>query len=222
MQKHIGYIALMGLIFIAGCINVQEDIVLKLNGSGSMHLSYSIPEALMKDQTGLRNAMVQTGIQFPLTAKDFNNQFAGLDGVKVKHVKIYTDKGYYVIEGRVGFRNINNLQMNALRFSLKKLAKNRELVISLINSMNKEQEPDSKSKMNYENVLKGSLSNYGIKLDVSFPTEIISANGNIHGRDVTWDVPMNVFLKSKAKEMELRAVYSGSPTFFDKIKDFFR
>ncbi len=222
MRKYIGYIALMSLVFIAGCINVKEDVVLKLNGSGSMHLAYYIPEALMKDQTGLRNAMAQTGIQFPLTAKDFNNQFAGLEGIKVKHVKIYTDRGYYIIEGRVGFKNINNLKMSTIQFSVKKLDKNKELIISLINSMNKKQEPDSKPQMNYENVLKGSLSNYGIKLDVSFPTDIISANGNIKGRDVSWDVPMNVFLKSQAKEMELRAVYSGSPTFFDRIKDFFR
>ncbi len=222
MPKYIKHIAFIGLVLLSGCINVKEDIVLKLNGSGSMHLAYYIPEALMKDQNGLRNAMAQTGIEFPLTEKDFDNQFAGLEGIKVKSVKVSTDRGYYIIDGRVGFRNINSLKMSNIQFTIKNINQNKELIISLINSMNKTQKSNSKTQMNYDNVLKGSLANYGIKFKVSFPTDIISANGNIQSRDVTWDVPMNVFLKSQAKEMELRAVYSGNPTFFDKIKDFFR
>ncbi len=222
MHKYIKYSALIGLLLISGCINVKEDIVLNLNGSGSMHLAYYIPEALMKDQNSLRNAMAQTGIEFPLTTKDFNNQFAGLQGVKVKSVKAFTDKGYYIIDGMIGFSNINNLKMSNIQFNLKKVNKDNELIISLINSMNKKHEQTSGTKINYENILKGTLANYGIKFDVSFPTKVISANGNIQSRDVKWDVPMNVFLKSQAKEMELRAVYSGTPTFLDRIKDFFR
>jgi len=222
MNRYIKYIALTALVLLSGCINVKENIVLKLNGSGSMHLTYYIPEALMRDQNSLRNAMLQTGITFPLTTKDFSDQFAGLNGVKVKGVKAFTEKGYYILEGRVGFTNINNLKMNNVQFSLKKDGENNELVISLINSMKKTQETDKKAKVNYEDVLKGSLANYGIKFDVSFPTRVVSANGNIDGRNVKWDVPMNVFLKSQAKEMELRAIYSGTPTLFDRIKDFFR
>ncbi|MGB9735048.1 MAG: hypothetical protein ACP5JP_01930 [bacterium] len=222
MRKHIKYIVLAGLFLLSGCINVKENIVLKLNGSGSMHLAYYIPEALMRDQNSLRNAMVQTGITFPLTTKEFNDQFAGLHGVKVKGVKTFNEKGYYIVEGKVEFDNINNVQMHNMHFSLKKTDGNNELVISLINSMNKAQSANAKPGTGYENILKGSLTNYGIKFDVNFPTHVISANGNIDGRDVKWDVPMNVFLKSQAKEMELRAVYSGHPTLWDRIKDFFR
>lgn len=222
MKRYVKYIALIGLVLLSGCINVKEDIVLKINGSGNMRLTYYIPEALMRDQNSLKNAMIQTGITFPLTTKEFNDQFAGLNGIKVKSVKAFTEKGYYILQGRINFANINNLKMNNVHFSLKKDGKDNELVISLINSMNKTQEPDKRAKMNYEGILKGSLANYGIKFNVSFPTKVISANGNIDGRNVKWDVPMNVFLKSQAKEMELRAIYSGNPTFFDKIKDFFR
>ncbi len=224
MHKYLKYIVLLGLILIAGCINVTEDVVLKLDGSGSLLLAYSIPEALMKDQKSIRNAMLQTGIVFPLTKQDFNNQFAGLEGVDVQYTKSYTDKGYYVVEGKIKFKNINDLKMNNVTFALKSSDKNKELVISLINSMNKNQAPEksSKQRINYDNLLKGSLTNYGIKIKVSFPTDVISANGTIKNRDVKWDVPMNVFLKSEAKEMELKAVYRGQPTIFDRIKDFFR
>lgn len=227
IYRYLRYIGLIGLILIAGCINVSEDIVLKLNGSGNLRLVYSIPEALMKDQQSLRNAMIQTGITFPLTEQDFNNQFTGLKGVDIKDVKTYTEKGYYVIDGRVRFKNIDDLKMNNIKFVLSKSNNNKELTISLINSMNKKQslqqeKPRPHAGINYENILKGSLTNYGIKIDVNFPTEVISANGKIQSRDVKWDVPMNVFLNSEAKEMELKAVYSGNPTIFDRIKDFFR
>lgn len=221
MKRHIKYIALFALFLLSGCINVKEDIVLKLNGSGSMHLTYYIPEALMRDQNSLRNAMTQTGITFPLTIKEFNEQFAGLYGVRVKNVKVYTQKGYYIVDGQVRFNDINNVKMNNMHFNLKKSGENKELIISLINSMNKGQTPSEKPNTGYENIIKGSLANYGIKFNVSFPTHIISANGNIDGRTVKWDVPMNVFLKSQAKEMELRAVYSGNPTLWDRIKNFF-
>ncbi len=117
--------------------------------------------------------------------------------------------------------------MNNIKFALKNSDNNKELVISLINSMNKKQsqqqaKPKPHVGVNYENILKGSLTNYGIKIEVSFPTEVLSSNGKIRSRDVTWDVPMNVFLNSEAKEMELKAVYSGNPTIFDRVKDFFR
>ncbi len=222
MQRYIKYAAFIGLILLSGCINVKEHIVLNLNGSGSMQLSYYIPEALMKDQNSLRNAMVQTGIEFPLTVKDFNEQFAGLKGVDVKKVSVSTDKGYYILDGRVKFRAIKDVRMNNVQFQLAAAGNNRELTISLINAMTRTQDTHTSARMNYENILKGSLANYGIKFKVSFPTKVISANGNIQDRDVTWDVPMNVFLKSQAKTMELRAVYSGSPTIFDRIRDFFR
>ncbi len=229
MLKNVNYIALMCLLLLTGCINVSENIVLKLDGSGSLRLTYSIPEALMKDQQGLHNAMTQTGIMFPLTKQDFSNQFAGLEGVEIKNVKTYTEKGYYVIDGRVKFKNINDLKTGNIIFVLKNSGSDKELIISLINSMNKEKEHVSVNNrtrphgnMNYENILKGSLTNYGIKIDVSFPTDVLSANGKIQSRDVKWDVPMNVFLNSQAKEMELKAVYSGNPGIFDRIKDFFR
>ncbi|MCL4557341.1 MAG: hypothetical protein M1491_01660 [Deltaproteobacteria bacterium] len=227
MKRYLRCVGVVGLISIAGCINVSEDIVLNLGGSGSLHLVYSIPEALMKDQQGLHNAMTQTGIMFPLTKKDFDNQFAGLEGVHVRGVKTYTDNGYYEIDGRVKFADINALKMSNVRFVLRKSGTDSELVISLINSMNKRQAPGQdkarpRAGINYENILKGSLTNYGIKIEVSFPTKVLSANGKIQGRDVKWDVPMNVFLNSEAKEMDLHAVYSGKPTILDRIKDFFR
>ncbi len=227
MKRYLRYICLIGLVFVAGCINVSEDIVLNLDGSGRLHLVYAIPEALMKDQQGLHNAMTQTGIVFPLSKKDFGSQFAGLEGVSVGNVKTYTDNGYYKIDGRVKFRDINALKMSNIRFVLKKSGADRELMISLINSMN-EKQPSGQGKarsgtgINYESILKGSLTNYGIKIEVSFPTKVLSANGKIRGRDVKWDVPMNVFLNSKAKEMALDAVYSGKPTILDRIRDFFR
>ncbi len=222
MLKYFKYSVVAGLLLLSGCINVKEDIVLNLNGSGSMHLSYYIPDALMKDPESLRHAMVQTGIEFPLTVKDFNGQFAGLEGVAVKSVKASTDKGYYILDGTVKFRSLNDVRMNNVQFRITTVEHNRELTITLINSMNKPQGTHSQSQLNYENILKGSLANYGIKFKVSFPTKVISANGNIKDRDVAWNVPMNVFLKSQAKKMELRAVYSGRPTILDRIKDFFR
>jgi len=228
MLRYFKYAVILGLIFfIAGCIKVNESIVLKLDGSGSMDITYYIPKVLMKDQRSLRREMTQTGITFPLTKGDFNKQFAGLEGIKVESVKTFTERGYYTIDGKVKFKNINRLKMNNIKFVLKNKDKNKELIIFLINSVNKKQaltsqKTTAKVNMDYKNILKGSLTNYGIKIDVSFPTKVLSANGNIKGRDVKWDVPMNVFLRSKAKEMKLKAIYSGHASIFDRIKDFFR
>ncbi|MCL4479186.1 MAG: hypothetical protein M1381_08850 [Deltaproteobacteria bacterium] len=207
------------LIFMAGCINVNESVVLRLNGSGSMHVAYSIPEALIKDPQLLRNAMAQTGIVFPLTADELKKEFAGLRGVTVNSTKTSIKKGYYVVGGSVKFKNINNLATNNIKFVNHELNGNKELVIDLINTMNRSQESKSPEPMM---IYRGSLTNFRIMIDVSFPTNVISSNGKINNRDVTWDVPMNVFLKSKAMTMELKAVYSGHPTIFDRIRNFFR
>ncbi len=207
---------LLLLAFLPACLTVEQNIALRLDGSASVRLSYQVPAALTTNPKGLEDMHKRLGFALPLTENDARDFFKGNPGVEVEGFTSTTEKGLYWAVVTLSCTNIERLSHGPLSYSLRDLGGVKVFSITAASTGFRPPQPQkTPGKPSVGQILETAMavSQRGLILKVmtTFPTRVLSSNGTISGRSVTWVVPL---LSGATLEAKFRAF----PSLWDRIR----
>lgn len=199
-------IFLIPILLVLSCIVVEEEINLKLDGSGSMNISYTIPETFYKSQQG------------PMAINEDNilEKLKGKEGVEIESIGSRREgEQNIVVYASIRFNDISKLSDSSFEYKLEDVGDNKEFRL-IAKVRTGEIGGDEKVR----NTFKQIMSNYVSKLKVKFETDVVETNGKkLKSNVVEWFVP-TVSLIGK-EDIILWARFKKSKGFLNKIKHFF-
>ncbi len=100
----------LSLLFLVGCINYEEDLTLKNDGSGEMLMHYSISEQLssMMAMGGGQQQEGKDEMPFKFKENEIRDALQA-DGVEVKKVEMKAEGGLQHVYVTVNFKKITDL-----------------------------------------------------------------------------------------------------------------
>ncbi len=191
-QKTLIFIFIISmLVFINGCVFVEQSTTLNVDGSGNMWLDYSTHTGSLKlgnivggmvfYEPEIKNRFTSEFFEVKSAKRDFNNSDS------TTHIKLGIDfKDFNKISEVQGFEKVKgSWTKEGDNYNFKYIV-NRDSTLPKTMDM----------------------SEYTLKFKFQFPGEVISSNGNIDGNAVTWnrtvadlkdDIVMTATIKPKSK-----------------------
>ncbi|MCX7007421.1 MAG: hypothetical protein NTY53_09275, partial [Kiritimatiellaeota bacterium] len=110
---------LFGLLLMAGCVQIEQDLTLKADGSGTIRFAYAVPDAeqTMMQQAAremLKHSMALGGnsrLPQDMTDAEIKKQFEGFakQGVKLDQLTTERKPGRVIRRGVISFKNLEGL-----------------------------------------------------------------------------------------------------------------
>ncbi|HEY4717152.1 MAG TPA: hypothetical protein VII00_08610 [bacterium] len=213
---------LLPLIFSC-CINIEQKIKLRSNGSGSAVIAYSMPGKIYKNSPTLNK--IRNYI--PVEERDLENIYSKKPGVKIKGTSVNRTEKTRELKIKLEFDNIENLSDDKIKYRLEQGSDSNTLHITVLNS--KIQPNDSRKGASAENPLDESgvtqllgqaFSRFHIKIIIFFPSRVrSSSSGKFSDNKVEWDLPLTEFYKEKMDEITLTVNYDKTISLWQKMKE---
>lgn len=211
--------------FLPACITIEEDITLALDGSARVKIAYQIPQGFMKNQTLGEEIKKRYGLSLPLSPEEVRTYYAGIPGTKVENVASVTQNGLYRVEAALSCAVMDGMSQGPLSYSVKDLGgvKVFRIMITLPSRPREgggsppAQTPGTGSPSRViQEVMAASERSVTLRVTTVFPTRVISSNGKISGRSVTWAAPL--FTAGGAPPTVFEARFRSTPSLWDRIR----
>jgi len=210
----IGSALLLVSTIFSGCINISEQIKLKLNGSGKAKITWAYPlrfsSTLQKREQNL----------LPANKNEVKKLFPAHQRLIFSEISSQKSKTMSSITAELKFKRIEDLNHGGLSFSLQQKEDLWEFTIKIEGKEHPPPKPKTRDKASAE-VMDKILESFGITVVVELPGVVEETNGEtLEAKKVRWKVPLKKLLELKKGEMlVLRATFS--PGFWDRLKSFF-
>ncbi len=193
---------ILSLLFLAGCINYEETLTLKSDGSGEMLMHYSISEQL-SSMMALGGGQQEEGKnEMPFKFKE-NEIRAGLqaEGVQVKKIEMKAEGGQQHVYVTVDFKKVTDLNNTTTFKEMPFVWEEEEKAIvysHTLKNKNPQGQQDDGSQAGGQmgdQMAKAMLGNAAFSFKVKLPDKALPApntNGTIleDGKTVTWTFPL--------------------------------
>ncbi len=215
MRRIMILLSLLLSLFILGCINYDETLTLKPNGSGELHFKFGVDESLL----GLNDS----DAVFVVDESDMRKKLEGIDGVELVDSKTFSDQGSRWTEVILRFNSLANLAqvtqkieqsdfIGTIALSTDKDG-NQHFTRKIISNDSKQTENEIPSK-----ILDSMMGKYSWTYKTKFPGKVISANTadeNIdrNNNTVTWKFSFGSILQGPLV-MEATIAPSGNGTIW--------
>ncbi len=207
------------LLFLAGCINYEEDLTLKNDGSGEMLMHYSISEQL-SSMMALGGGQQQEGKdEMPFKFKENEIRDAlRADGVQVKKVELKAEGGLQHVYVTVNFKKITDLnQTKTFKEMPFEWGEEGKVIVFRHTLKNKNPQGDGSGESTQmgDQMAQAMLGNAALSFKVKLPDKALPApdtNGTIleDGKTVTWRFPL-VEMGKGDKIMTVKFKQGGLP-----------
>lgn len=211
----------LAALFLAGCINYEQDVTLNANGSGKMLIHYSLAQQLVGMMAmGGQDSGEQKQDQempFKVTEADIRKDFS-MKGVKVEKFEQKTegDQAHFYIT--VSFENIKDLNQSEtfknMPFDWVKSGNVTTFTQTL--KGNKEKKEESADDQMGKQMAQAMFGNSAFKFKVTLPAKALPSpdtNGTIaeDGKTVSWNVPLVDAMDKKTDTLMTAKFKTGFP-----------
>ena len=189
----------MSLLFLAGCINYEEDLTLKSDGSGEMLMHYSISEQL-SSMMAMGGGQQQDGKdEMPFKFKENEIRDAlQADGVQVKKVEMKAEGGQQHVYVTVNFKKITDLnQTKTFKEMPFEWGEEGKVIVfrHILKNKNPQADGSGESTQMGDQMAQAMLGNAAFSFKIKLPDQALPApntNGTIleDGKTVTWKFPL--------------------------------
>lgn len=197
MKKVLLVLSVIGLL-MTGCLDYEQKVVLKANGSGTMQITFSLDQSMME----LFASEMSEGDNAPFTKESVEKEMGDVKGVRVISAETNTKGGKYNMVINLAFDDINKLpkkwMFESMRFSYKsdkgKMKWSQKYLLN-----NDQANMDEESMDMVSSMMKGHYFTFIVEL----PSAVVSANqkGKINGNTVTWKIPLLKLIKKSSYNM---------------------
>jgi hypothetical protein len=211
-------------IILLCCINVEQKIKIKSDGSGIATITYIIPEKLYHNPVSLRKLKEY----IPVEEEDLVKIYSTRDGVRIEGTKLKKTEKSREISIKLAFEKIESLSTDRIFYSLKSTGDENHLTITVTKKDEKMNEIKKGIDMNkpmdehdITQLLGELLQRFHLKVELILPSPPITVSGGkkIDDRTVSWDVPFSTFYKEDIKELSLEVSYSKQVSFWQRLKE---
>ncbi len=217
-MKKIRLIAVIFLtVFLIACIEVREEIKIKLDGSGSMKVYYRVSKMLY---TSIEKGEMTS--LYPLTPRDIERSAKNNPHIKLKKVFTETKGRDVYITTILDFDRFDSLTQPGTVYSLKEGEDYVEAMIKIRVQPRKKKEERELQQQITDMMIK-NLEAYRNKITISTPTEIIDSNADQwEKREARWEIPSSIFYTGAEQDIVLWVKYRKNPSLFERVRDIFR
>jgi hypothetical protein len=188
-KQFIGFLTC--LLFCAGCIEYEESLIIKKNGSGTINMAYGMPLEMVENDKSF-------------SAEKIKNDLSGIEGVTVLSTKDFEKDELKWVSAIARFisleslGNIKNEQLPAFAGAMT-YTDNGDGSFTFTKTLGeepKESKPDREKDMT---MMKGMVGDVTWDYEINFPMNILDIQFNhgkvdFKGKKVTWSVPLAEFV----------------------------
>jgi len=225
MEKRRYLLPLLALCaFITACLTVEQSIALRLDGSAQIKISYEIPEFLAGNKNAKEEIKKRYGLSVPLSEDEMRNFYAGIPGMTLEKVSSSNQKGIHKLEAVLSCRNIDRLIHGPFSYSINDLGgvKVFRIAFAMPSQPKPVKPPKSRGHLApskvFEQIMEGAERSLAIKVTTTFPTRVLSSNGKISGRTVTWVAPLLPAPKKEISGAVFEARFRAFPSLWEKLQ----
>jgi hypothetical protein len=211
-MNHLKPLAVLLVLFVTGCIEYEEKIVLNGDGSGRITVHYYIDEMMTSMMDKMPGEKSDKEMPFIFEKEKIQSELAS-DDIKVDKIESYKDdEGKLHLVADLSFKDINKIPK-------KWVFENREFSFvkeggsySFRSALVQEKKPEEKGKEGSEELGDSFLAGYTFKFTVEMPGPVAqaSAGSKIEKNTVTWEMPLSDISKKERIEMTASVSSAGS------------
>ena len=215
--------------FCAGCIQVEQNLVLNKDGSGTMEIIYGMAAESVEQMNAMKQALVESGSEgsegltesspFDFDEEQIRNDFEKMEpqGLTLESVDCEDRNGWKYMHIKLSFKDIKALvESDAMTDNPVSLTKDADGNYVLLQKsagygMNEDM-GDSEMTPEMLAQMGPMLKGMRFKMSVETPTEILETNADAKNeKTASWDfnIGENPELLNKIQEEDMRIVFSG-------------
>jgi hypothetical protein len=211
------FFAIFITLFLIACIEVREEIKIKLNGSGEMRVYYRVSKMLY---TSIEKGEMTS--LYPLTPKDIERSASKNPHIKLKKVSAETKGRDVYITTVLSFDRFDALTQPG---SVYKLTEGEDYVEAMIKIrvQPRKKKDEKEIQQQITDMMIKNLEAYRNKITISTPTEIIDSNADYwEKREARWEIPSSVFYTGADQDIVLWVRYKKKPSLWERVRDIIR
>lgn len=191
-------VLLLPLTLLAGCFDMQADIELNMDGSGSAAIGYALTEDFLKSGP-LENMILRKDGQAYIDRNKVLKRFEDREGITLKDLDLWREEDKHYLRIMLDFENIAQLGDRNVQYEW--ALEDGAWVLRII--VRKEKAAAGRDEDGQREALRSALydalSKQGFHFRVHLPRKIIDSNAD----EVRWNVaeffvPVSFFLKPEA------------------------
>jgi len=209
--------AILITIFLIACIEVREEIKIKLDGSGEMKVYYRVSKMLYTNIEKGEFASV-----YPLTPRDIERAASKNPYIKLKKVSAETKGRDVYITTVLSFDRFDALTQPGSVYKLTEGDDYVEATIKIrVQPRRKKDEKELQQQIT-EMMVK-NLEAYRNRITIRTPTQIIDSNADYwEKREARWEIPSSIFYTGADQDIVLWVRYRKNPSLWERVRDIFR
>ena len=226
------FLLLVLAVAFAGCINYEEEIVLKEDGSGTTMIHYSIDEGFIKmmKESDTKDAESLAELEALLSGEKIREALE-VEGITVKDIQAWSQTGRHHIIAKIAFKDINKLPPRPILFSGEEESGEKEEIIlwgpffrerksTLLKEgdtlvyrsefLAEPQEEEEETDEDLDELLGLAFSSWTFRYILKLPyfkIIYVTPDARVEENTVIWEFPLSYF-KGKEK-LEMVAISSG-------------
>jgi len=204
-------------LFLIACIEVREEIKIKLDGSGEMKVYYRVSKMLY---TSIEKGEMTS--VYPLTPRDIERAASKNPQIKLKKVSA-EEKGRDVyITTVVEFEKFDALTQPGSVYTLIEGEDDVEVRIK-IRVQPRKKKDEREIQQQITDMMIKNLEAYRNKITISTPTKIIDSNADYwEKREARWEIPSSIFYTGADQDIVLWVKYKKKPSLWERVRDIIR
>ena len=204
-------------LFLIACIEVREEIKIKLDGSGEMKVYYRVSKMLY---TSIEKGEMTS--LYPLTPRDIERAASKNPQIKLKKVSA-EEKGRDVyITTVVEFEKFDALTQPGSVYTLIEGEDDVEVRIK-IRVQPRKKKDEREIQQQITDMMIKNLEAYRNKITISTPTKIIDSNADYwEKREARWEIPSSIFYTGADQDIVLWVKYKKKPSLWERVRDIIR
>jgi hypothetical protein len=220
-RRHVGILFagfLLTVLFVAGCINYEQEVDVNASGSGKMLIHYSLAQQLVGMMAmGAQEPDKKQEMPFKVNEADIRKDLT-VKGVKVEKFEQKTegDQTHFYIT--VSFDNIKDLNQSEMFKNMPFDWTKSGNVTTFTQTLkgNKEKKEESSNDQMGKQMAQAMFGNSAFKFKVKLPAKALPSpdtNGTIadDGKTVSWSVPLVDAMDKKTDTLMTAKFKTGLP-----------
>lgn len=218
MKKIRLFLLIFTTAFLIACIEVKEEIKIKLDGSGEMKVYYRISKMLYASiEKGEMTSM------YPLTPRDIQRAAANNPHIKLKKVSAEPKGRDVYITTFLSFDRFDALTQPGTLYKLEEGDEHVEATIKIRVQPRKKKKDEKEIQQQIQEMIMKNISAYKNSVTISTPTEIIDSNADYwEKREAKWEIPSSIFYTGADQDIILWVKFKKNPSLWERVRDVFR
>jgi hypothetical protein len=209
MKTTVKLFVIAALLAATGCINVEQEIWLKTDGSGTARITYMIPENFFTNPSSKKPDVYGN---FPMSVAELESMYKGKDGIVIRKAYSETDDNYRYFIADMDFEKVEQIGVPPVKFSYTTEVKEKLFKFTV------KRDAAEAQKVRFQSMINKALDRNYLKITVHFQTKILKTDSEkSKGRTAVWDFPLSKVARSHETGLIGEARTGVAPSFFEKL-----